>query len=193
MGQLLVPPPTSTAAVRGIDRSWLSKNVVAIASVLVVLLTIVGSWPTPGGFVLAPFALADTWFQRLPPLPADIQAFRVAVRPLLVPVLVLLLGSVYLTSRLQRTPGRLTIRSIQSKAGRALLVVQVAALAIVFCSLFLAGYGFQPPDRRVYMNDFRWDLIWLGTCAIELLLLFLVSPAISQLVRLRRGGRSTKK
>lgn len=44
---------------------------------------------------------------------------------------------------------------------RILVVGESILVFALILAGFLVGFGFAPPDRRIFMNDFRWEVIWL--------------------------------
>jgi hypothetical protein len=60
---------------------------------------------------------------------------------------------------------------------------------------FLVGFRFTPPDRRVFMNDFRWELIWLVSAIVEGAVILTVGVAIGRCeswLRARQSGRQNQ-
>jgi hypothetical protein len=146
------------------------------------------NWPIAGGILGFPFAVAGAWYQQLPHPSAEIENLRSALRPLVLPATLLSFMALFLTARALGRGAR-SLGSIRSIPVRILVVGEsIVAFSLILAG-FLVGFGFAPPDRRIFMNDFRWDVIWLISGVVEGVVVLSVAGLLMRAERRLRAAR----
>jgi hypothetical protein len=154
-----------------------------------VVVTALTNWPIPGGILGFPFAVAGAWYQQLPHPSAEIENLRSAMRPLVLPATLLSFVLLFLTARALGLGARINLGSIKSMPARILLVAESTVVFSLILAGFLVGFGFAPPDRRVFMNDFRWEVIWLISGVVEGVVVLSVAGLLVRAERRLRPAR----
>lgn len=154
-----------------------------------VVVTALTNWPIPGGILGFPFAVAGAWYQQLPYPSIEIENLRSALRPLVLPATVLSFVALFLTARAFGLGAHVNLSGIKPVWARILVAGESIVVFSLILAGFLVGFGFVPPDRRVFENDFRWEVIWLISGVVEGVVLLSIAGLLMRAERRLRAAR----